>query len=348
MWISPDDSRLQYSGRIDFSNPQAPVLIWPSSYVRLRFQGADVAVELENRRAYWKNDIGYVLDGEVYQVRLQDDGTQRLVIKTKKEEQKEHELILYKRMDACHHVTIHGFELGDDAVLLQPSELPKRRIEVYGDSVSAGEVSEAVAYVKKSDPVHEGQYSNSWYSYAWMTARKLDAQLHNIAQGGVALLPGTGWFAEPDYIGMEQIYDKVSYHPSLGEIKEWDFSRYVPQVVIVAIGQNDNHPTDYMADDPAGEQAQHWKNHYEQFVRKLRAHYPKATMILTTTILEHHKNWDDAIEEVCQRLQDEKIHHFLYRDNGCGTPGHIRIPEAEQMAEELSSYIESLGADIWI
>lgn len=38
--------------------------------------------------------------------------------------------------------------------------LSGRRIEVYGDSVSAGEVSEAVDCVGKEDPVHNGGYSN--------------------------------------------------------------------------------------------------------------------------------------------------------------------------------------------
>ena len=51
---------------------------------------------------------------------------------------------------------------------------------MYGDSVSAGEVSEAVEYTGKPDPEHNGQYSNSWYSYAWMTARRLDAEIHDI------------------------------------------------------------------------------------------------------------------------------------------------------------------------
>lgn len=41
------------------------------------------------------------------------------------------------------------------------------------------------------------------------------------------------------------------------------------------------------------------------------------------------------------------VHHFLYSNNGRGTPGHIRRPEAEKMAEELSAYIESLGEEIW-
>lgn len=35
----------------------------------------------------------------------------------------------------------------------------------------------------------------------------------------------------------------------------------------------------------------------------------------------------------------------MFRRNGRGTPGHLRIPEAEEMAEELAAYMESLG--IW-
>lgn len=34
-------------------------------------------------------------------------------------------------------------------------------------------------------------------------------QLHDIAQGGVALLDNTGWYHEPDYIGMEQVWNKM-------------------------------------------------------------------------------------------------------------------------------------------
>ena len=64
-------------------------------------------------------------------------------------------------------------------------------------------------------------------------------------------------------------------------------------------------------------------------------------------ILNHNANWDRAIATVCQKLGDAKIHHFLYSNNGRGTPGHIRRPEAERMAEELSAFVETLGDDIW-
>lgn len=220
-------------------------------------------------------------------------------------------------------------------------------MEVFGDSVSCGEVSEAVAYVGKEDPKHDGEYSNSWYSYAWIAARKLGAQLHLTAQGGAALLDGTGWFCGPDFVGMESIYDKLQYNPQLGAVKKWDFESWKPHVAVVAIGQNDANPEDYVAKDYHGEKAENWRNRYRAFVERLMALYPKASFVLTTTILCHDSAWDLAIGQVCREVGSERVHHFLYEGNGCGTPGHVRIPEAEKMAEELAAYVTSLGEGIW-
>lgn len=33
----------------------------------------------------------------------------------------------------------------------------------------------------------------------------------------------------------------------------------------------------------------------------------------------------------------------MFKRNGCGTPGHIRVQEAGEMAGEMCNYIESLG-----
>ena len=60
-------------------------------------------------------------------------------------------------------------------------------------------------------------------------------------------------------------------------------------------------------------------------IRELRETYPKAVILLTTTLLCHDESWDRAIEEVCRRIHDDRIRHYLYRRNGCGTPGKHRI-----------------------
>ena len=199
----------------------------------------------------------------------------------------------------------------------------------------------------KPDPEHKGEYSNSWYSYGWIAARKLGAELHNISQGGIPLLNGNGWVEPPVYPGMEYMWDKIHYHPALGEPAVWDFSCFVPHVVIVAVGQNDSHPDDYMKTDPRGMRAGYWRYRYKCWIQDIRRKYPGAVILLATTILEHSREWDEAIEMVCRELKDNRIRHFLYRRNGCGTPGHIRISEAEEMAEELVDYINHLDIPVW-
>ena len=346
MLVYPDDKNLQYSGRIDFDDAKHPKLVYPCSYVKIKFTGSSLKAVVENKRSCWDNYMGYIVDGRQGKKFLPPSGKITLELANGLGGG-EHTAMLFKRMDSCHVVTFHGFMADDCAKVCALPPKPERKIEVYGDSVSAGEVSEAVDYAGLPDPENNGEFSNSFYSYAWMTARKLNAQIHDVAQGGVALLDGTGWFAAPDYIGMENVYDKIEYFPELGPVKQWDFNLYRPHVVIIAIGQNDNHPEDYMKEDYNCEKAVKWRAHYKAFVRKIRSIYPKAVIILATTILEHDRSWDDSIEQVTRELNDKKVCHFMYTANGCGTKGHIRIPEADKMSDELAGFIGSFGEDIW-
>lgn len=341
--ILPDADRLQYSGRIDFDYAEGPLWVYPCTYVKLRFRGKSIQAVMTNQRSYWQSEMGWILDGKEGRAVLKDEGVTVFTIAEDLEDG-EHELCLYKRMDACHRVVFHGFVVEEGFTLLEPPARPARRIEVFGDSVSAGEVSEAVHCCGQPDPEHNGEYSNSYYSYAWLTARALGAELHDIAQGGVALMDNTGYYNMPNTRGMEWIYDKIQYQSEEGGSKLWDFSQYTPQVVILAFGQNDNHPEDIMQDFE-GEKAKLWRERYGAFVQKLRTLYPQAHIICKTTILCHNFSWDRAIETVVEELQDEQVHYFKYSNNSVGTPGHIRRPEAEKMADELSAYIEDLNKE---
>ena len=130
-------------------------------------------------------------------------------------------------------------------------------------------------------------------------------------------------------------------------ILEWDFKSYTPQVVIVAVGQNDSHPQDYMKEDFCGEKAQMWRKCYREFLGGLRQKYPDAWIVCCTTLLCHDQSWDCSIGQVVREMKDEKISQYLFRRNGKGTPGHLRIPEAEEMAQELADYISNLKIEGW-
>lgn len=347
--LPADDPMLQYTGRIDDSDPKHPVLQFVCTSVRFRLKGSTLRVFVSNATNYYEARLGVIVNGYQYAVLLPAQGDAAIDLSLYLTEE-ENDVFLFKRQDASHTMTLHGFAVQQDAALLPVPPRPARRMEFYGDSVTAGEVTEAIAYAAQPDPQHQGQYSNGWWGYAWQAARLLNAELHDVAQGGISLLDKTGWFNGPDYLGMESAWDKVLYNPTFSAAKPWDFARFRPHVVVVAIGQNDANPYDFMAKEPQGEQAAHWRSEYRRFLDKLREQYPKAEIILTTTILGHDKAWDDAIDAVCceMRQTDTHVHHFLYSKNGCGTPGHIRKTEAAVMARELADFIGSLGDDVWM
>lgn len=346
--ILPTDPHLQYTGRIDDENPDAPIFQYVCSSIRVRVASKHLKLLVTNIHSYWENRLGIIVDGKQTAVLLPDQGDAAIDL-TPLLHEGINDVLVFKRQDSCHAFIFHGFAVDEDVQLEVCPPKPQRRMEFYGDSVTAGEVSEALDCAGKPDPEHVGQYSNGWWSYAWQTARMLGAQIHDIAQGGIALQDGCGYFNDPQFQGMLSCYDKVSYNPCLGPVKPWDFTRYTPQVVVLAIGQNDAHPDNYMESDYAGEKATKWRADYRGLIEQLRARYPKATIILTTTILNHARQWDDAIDQVCRELRetDSRVYHFLYEKNGCGTPGHIRAGEAEGMARELSGFIRGLGEAIW-
>lgn len=342
--ISPSDPLIQYTGRTDRSEPGKVLFTWVYSSFRFILKGKEAKLLLEGLRGYWQNIVGLIVNGAELRFPL-PDGQQEVDLSPFLIDEI-NDVLVYKRQDACNYFAFRGIQTS--GMLLPPPERPQRRIEVYGDSVSAGELCEAMHLAGKCDPEnHEGVYSNSWYSYAAQTARALNAELNNISQGGIALKNGTGWFYGPDYIGLESCWDKCAYNPYIAPVTDWDFSVWIPQLVIVAIGQNDAHPEDLMKQDPQSEKALNWVKDYSSFIEKLREKYPKAEIILLTTVLMHDAAWDDAVERACRMCADERVHHFLFHRNGIATPGHPRVSEHTEMARELTQYILSLGDEIW-
>lgn len=341
-FVAPADEKLRYTGRIG-TREGMPFLVYPCTSVQLRITGRTLRLALINVHAYYENRLGVMING-VQSAVLLEEGEQIIDLSDKLTAEV-NDVLLFKRQDCCHGIILHGLMITGDLLALPPR--PIRRMEVYGDSVSAGEVSEAEFACASPDPEgHNGRYSNSYLSYAWQAARLLNAELHDQAAGGLALLDGTGYFNAPDYIGLESAWDKVNFYPGIGETQPWDFTRWTPHVVVVAIGQNDHHPVNIMAEDYSSVASVHWRSEYCRFLSRLREKYPKAHIICTTTILGHDAAWDRAIDDCVAAMADGHIHHFLYTKNGCGTPGHIRGSEAAVMARELADFIESLPG-VW-
>ena len=359
--ISPDAKEMIYSGRIDHSDPVRPVFIYAASFFKIRFTGKICRLHIINHRAWAQDRVGVILDGVQGKILLSDDDKEHIYdirtdcVRTENGIDPEedhffkeltdgyHELMVFKRQDGGqHYFTFTGLEIGENESIESATPLPTKKLEVIGDSVSCGEVCEAVENVGMPDPENnDGIYSNSWYSYSWQVARNLDMELHDTSQGGIALFDKTGWFNMPDLRGTESCYEKLKYNPPLGE-NEYDCSEWIPDVIVLAIGQNDSSPVDIMKEDYNSQKSKKWREGYGTFIRRLRSLYPSAEIVCATTLLMHDPSWDRAIDEVVEGLSDKKVHHFMYTRTGKATPGHPRIPEHDEMARELTGYIASL------
>ncbi len=336
--ISPADKSFSYMGRIDFENPENPLFIYAGSMVTAKFTGTSVGMMIKPMLIYPVTWIGAVVDGVQYKLDLNRADTPVYIPIAENLEDTEHTVTIFKRTAGSHHYfRFCGLMIDSNAEVRPYEKQYAMNIEVYGDSVSAGEVVEAVYYDGHCDPEHNNCYDNSWFSYSLSLARKLNARVHCNAQGGISLVDGAGYFNPDNYIGMESTYDKLSYVPDFG-LTSWDFSRFTPDYVIIALGQNDAHPDPnaiFNADYKA-----HWKGVYKNMVNDLISKYgDKTRFIVTLTVLMHDPVWDETLDEIVNELDNKNVARFRFLRNGAATPGHPRITEQEEMAGELAAFI---------
>ena len=347
--IKADSSSIGYTGRIAHLEDGAH-FYWPGSEACVRFTGTRLTCTVEVSDVWGTNAIGLVVDGRMSKIPVTraDNGHERTLLLAENLEVGEiHTVRLFKRLDCSYSYVLRGFAV--EGAFMPPPAKPGRRLEFYGDSVTAGACVECVDYVGRTDPCDNAScYDNSWYSYASMIGRDLGAEVHLTAQGGIAVMSGSGYFHYPDGIGMDVTWDRLCYFPEAGEYSKWDFSRFVPHAAVFALGQNDQHnpatgTNDFSAADPARRAA--WKDRYAQIIRGVASHCPAGTpLVLITTLIRHDPAWDEAIGELAASLRAEGLPaaQFLFSRNGDGTNGHPRIPEQREMADELGAYLKSL------
>lgn len=256
------------SGRFDTSNEGAAVFAWSGASISLRFEAPSIMVTL--------SDGG----NNRFQVLL-DDQTQVLATKSGKNEYLlgsglgagPHRVTIHRRTEAFFgETTFHGFDVAESAWLA--SELPTRRLEVIGDSISAGYGNEGM-----NPCSFEAATENHWLSYEAIAARTLSAELFTEAWSGIGMLRNVD--------GSTTDTMPVRYPRTLPERagSSWDFSRYAPDAVLINLGTND-----FAMGDPGSA----FQTSYTAFVTQLRGHYPNARLYLAVGSMLSGANYQKA------------------------------------------------------
>lgn len=130
---------------------------------------------------------------------------------------------------------IKGFR-SDGAFL--PVESKRYKFEFIGDSITSGEGT----YGAKEDMDWLAMYMSSSRNYARMVSDALNAEYRLISQGGWGVL--CGWDNDPRH-NIPSRYEKIcglaegEMNERMGAAKAYDFTSWVPDVIIVNLGTND-------------------------------------------------------------------------------------------------------------
>lgn len=337
--IPANHEHFNYSGRIDWEDPQAPAFGFPGTVVEFKFTGTSLKLELSEDNWNRGNYLDVYLDNDPnpITIELKPRNKQPMIYDIAEGlDNQVHNVVLVKRTDyIMGEFNFHGIVI--DGQLLPPAPDSKRKIEVYGDSITAGAVVEYEVPGVQDPQGRNDSMSNAYYSYASILARDYDAELSLVAQSGASLMNGFGYWHNGT--GAESFYDKSQ---PLIDAPLWNFDNYIPDLVIIALGQNDS-STIHIGRNVS---AQNWKNHYKQLITNLRAKYPNSYFIGMFPNMYHDKGWDnyiiEAIAEYRRENNDNRVFSLIHEQV---TPGHPRISEQQQMADTLKEFIDGTLTD---
>jgi lysophospholipase L1-like esterase len=347
-FIRADDPRYAYVGRIDRKDPAAPVLIWSGTTVRARFHGKSLAIQLNSLNG--SNYFTVVVDGEARMLAAVDSG--RAVYRWSGGlPDTDHELTIFKRTEAMFsYIAFEGLFLDREQRALgpRPRALP-RKIEFYGDSITAGAIDEVFPYDNDGDTYNPIGYSahNNYTAYGAVTARNIDAEYDAIACSGIGV--SVSW-NDPT---MPDVYDRLYYKFDVGELRQdsnrYDFSaERPPDIIVMNLGVNDFGRSSFLGEPFPSD----YVERYVALVEHLRALRPRAAIVLTlgglstgstdgqaavlmtafTTVVNHFTRG---------ATRDPKVYAFVFQATNSADPGlHPRDYTHQLMANELTQFLK--------
>ena len=174
---------IQYSGRVDFSNPLAPRFDWPSISITAAFHGTSIGFLLNDTG----NNYDVILDGKP--VTVWATRANQPLYTLDNLSPGDHVAKVIKRTESLFGLAaFKGLVLSSGGTLLKAPDLPNRRIEIIGDSYLCG-------YGVESSDVHCDSlrpYENANKSFGALIAQDLQSEYHIEAYSGKGIVRNWG------------------------------------------------------------------------------------------------------------------------------------------------------------
>jgi lysophospholipase L1-like esterase len=251
---------VQLMGRFDRADPARPGFGWSGSAMIARFQGTGATLRIDGS----PNQFAVLIDGVLSPVLKVTSGTTQYALASALVSGT-HDVVVWKRTEG--NQGSNRF-LGLDVIggpLLASAAAPDRRVEVYGDSITAGYGLDG----QGPNCTFSQDTENHYLTYGALTARALNADLHTIAWSGIGMYRNYGsTTASAD--AMPAVYARTLPTQATSV---WAFDSWQPHAVVINLGTNDASTN--------GDPGVPYETAYLDFVRSLRQKYPSTYFVLT-------------------------------------------------------------------
>jgi len=333
-FIKPDNVNINYTGRVDVT-ADSTMFYWPGTTAEITFKGSSISVKMKStkEKAYF---YAIIDKDDKKPLKFETDNTLRTINVAKDLDSGTHTLEIYKLTNSTSVNVFYGFELYGKTKLLKNTDNRTRKIEFYGNSITAGH---GVDVPEGGKDMGVPEHFNNYYTYAAITARHYNAKPSIIARSGIGIT--VSWFPEI----MPETYDRID---PLDPSSKWDFKKYTPDIVVINLFQNDS----WIVNRPEHEQFKRRFGtekpsesfiiqSYADFVRSIRNKYPSANIICALGNMDATRSgseWPGYIQKAVDELNDKKIYTVFFpfkeREN------HPSRKEQEAMSKQLIEFID--------
>lgn len=333
--VPATDPEIKYMGRV-LPTDSGVTFTYPGVTAMVAFRGTGLSMQARPGSGYFVVEID---KEDPFKIHF-NDTTSSIVLATDMENRRHFARIVYAQEGYEVKPLIRSFTIdGPEASIAEARRPRGPRIEFIGNSITCGYGSEA------TDPHTHFSYDTEDHtlSYAYLTARKLDADFNIVARSGIGIYRSYGGPREgtPEQT-MPGEYDRtLLYQPQ----PLWNHASFHPDIICLNLGTNDTSLDNY--------DIGLFETHAREFVAKLRRLHPGARIVLLTGSMLHGQALADVRSALDAVAADPEINPggaYVVRFDmseqtgalGYGADYHPSALQHRKMSSELTPFLRWL------
>jgi lysophospholipase L1-like esterase len=250
-----------------------------------------------------------------------------------------HKIQIYKRTEGNQGIgTFKGIKLSSDGEIVPWKDIPTRKIEFIGNSITCGYGTEGKSANERWTPSTE----NNYFGYAPVIARAFKADYHITAHSGEGVVRNYGYKEKVSPTGtMPRRFNRV-----FDEKEEpiWNFKQWKPDAVVINLGTNDFSTKPFPDKDA-------FESGYENLINEVIKEYgdlPVFCVVGPMTDEPCYSYVKDMVENFRSVYQKKNVYfvgiptYLMIPDKDLGSDGHPNYSGSRKMAAHVTPVISSI------